>query len=223
MSDAMDLLARHHGEADAFVNVMKKSASNRFDEAFWQLWQQWIQPTLSDNATVCDFGCGPATFLKQFHIRQPQAKLIGVECMPYMIAEIDTSLCEVVEHDLNQPNFPVADNSLDVFISTYVLHEMVQPMYALQAMYSSLKSGQRGLIMDWVRAPLATYLQTQETDILSSDVTQDDLVDTFNHFVEHNRYSMEDMTWLLEQVGFTVLEQQLKDNPNFAHWIVQKP
>lgn len=222
MSDAMELLARHHGDVESFVQTIKESAPNRFDDTFWQIWQQWIQPTLADDATVYDFGCGPAIFFNQLHQRQPQAKLIGIECMPYMIAEIDTHICEVITHDLNQANLNVADNSADVVLSAYLLHEMVQPIYALQNMYRCLKPGQRGFILDWVRAPLETYLQMYEADIVSHELSEEKLLDIFNHFVEHNRYTIEDMSWMLEKVGFKLLTQQLADNPNFAHWVVEK-
>ncbi|WP_353570363.1 class I SAM-dependent methyltransferase [Candidatus Albibeggiatoa sp. nov. BB20] len=224
MSDAMELLARHHGDTETFVTAMKQNAPNRFDDGFWQIWQQWIQPTLSDDATVCDFGCGPAQFFEQLHVRLPQAKLIGVECMPYMITEINTGICEVIQHDLNQANLNLANDSVDTFLTSFVLHEMVQPIYALKDMYRCLKSGQRGLILDWVRAPLEIYLQHMyETDIIDTTLPEQKLINMFNHFSEHNRYTLEDMSWLLEKVGFKILQQQRADNLNFAHWVVEKP
>lgn len=220
MSNTLNNLAKHHGNSEDFVNLMQNTADNRFNQEFWQLWQHWLGKNLTPDAVIADFGCGPAVLLGELRQHYPQAHLIGIECMPYMLAAINKNNYEIIEYDLNQPQLPLETASLDGLICAYVLHEMAHPMHILRAFYRTLKPNARGIIVDWARTPLANYVQTQQVELNSEDTSA--LIDIFAHFSEHNRYTMEDVTWLLAQVGLKVIHVQRAQNHNFAYWIIER-
>jgi len=224
MPDTLNTLAQHHGgDGQKFMQLMQETAAGRFDEAFWAVWADWIAPILSEPAQIADFGSGPGALLQPLRERYPQARFIGVECAPYMLDMLDNSLYEVIDHDLQQPNLPIADNSLDAITAIFCLHETSQPIRLLQSIQRCLKPGGRSLIIDWVRAPLESYIAAETSeDIFDNQTSHETLNNLFTHFMEHNRYSRQDVAWMLEQIGFKVLENVPLKEGRFGRWVVEK-
>ncbi len=221
MNNTLSLLKQHHNGGTEFVELMKNSASDRFNPDFWQSWATWIAPVLSDVPKIADFGCGPGMLLQMLRQRYPHSHLIGVEYAPYMLEVLTPELYDVIAHDLHETQMPIVANSLDAITLIYCLHELNQPITALKTVYDTLKFGGRCFIMDWVRVPLPVYLTSQVTqDVFSAD--NKTLRDIFTHFIEHNRYLANDVSWLLEEIGFTILEQTQTKSEQFVHWIVEK-
>lgn len=220
MQDTLTILAQHHGEGQEFMQKMKDTAPNRFDDKFWAQWHEWIAPVLSDSPQIADFGCGPAMLLKSLHERYPTACLKGVECAPWMLVTLDDSCYEVIAHDLQAPNLPIKKNSLDAITAIFVVHEMIQPIQLLQSIYTCLKPGGRCLIIDWVRISLETYMTSESSDDIFDSNKHDTLSKLFSHFMEHNRYSRDDITWMLQQSGFTILENLQEER--IGRWVVEK-
>ncbi len=78
--------------------------------------------------------------------------------------------------------------------------------------------------MDWVRAPLRLYFDAvTEAQLFQPDTPLDTLVDQFTHFYEHNRFSAEDLAWLLEKVGLQVVAQELYRQNRFVRLVAEKP
>lgn len=221
MNDTLTLLKQHHKGDTEFVELMKNSAANRFDHDFWEAWIKWIVPVLSDVPQIADFGCGPGMLLRALHERYPQAHLIGVEYAPYMLDVLDSDLYRIIEHDLHRADISIAANSLDAIALIYCIHELNQPITILKTAYDALKPGGRCFIMDWVRVPLTTYLASQVTqDIFTANELE--LKEIFTHFNEHNRYCAEDVSGLLQKIGFTLLEQTQLKSEQFVRWLVEK-
>jgi len=223
MQDTLTALAEHHGDGENFRQLMKDTAAKRFDEAFWENWAYWIAPVLSEPAQIADFGSGPAILLQNLRDRYPEAHLIGVEYAPWMLAPVENSHYELIEHDLQEANIAITDNSLDAITAIFVIHEMTQPIQFLKSIHRCLKPGGRGLIVDWVRAPLETYLANEASeDIFYNANSHERLSNLFTHFMEHNRYSRDDVAWMLQQIGFRVLENVPLQEGRFGRWVVEK-
>jgi len=208
LKQTQDMLAKHHRDGAAFAQMMKDSFDGRFDEAFWAMWEQSIEPALSDEPVILDLGTGPGMLLKALAARYPKLRAIGVECADYMLAaagELPEG-CEIIAADLHDPHLPLDDGSVDAAVASVVLHEMHQPVRALQEVARCLKPGGRLYVLDWVRAPLKQYLEEAELDVFAPDTPLEALEDLFIHFIEHNRFSADDLGFLLENTGFRVLE-----------------
>lgn len=220
-NSTLELLEQHHRDGREFAKYMLMSGQKRFDATFWAAWKQWIMPILGEPAVIADFGCGPGVLLKLLKAFHPQAKLIGVEFAPYMLEHIDTQSFQVVPYDLHLPQLPLESNSLDAIVSTHTLHELNQPVRLLESIQRCLKVGGRALLIDWIRVPLPTYFDIQnEGNLLEKQEAE--LADVFVHFMEHTRYTREDIDWLLQQLGFKILESVTLERAQFARWVVEK-
>ncbi|MBN4079400.1 methyltransferase domain-containing protein [Beggiatoa alba] len=218
------MLAKHHRDGEAFAQMMKDTYAGRFNEAFWAVWAERVEPILSDSPVVLDLGTGPGLFLEDVSQRYPQIKAIGVECAEYML-EAAKSLpnnCEVIIADLHDPHLLLADSSVDAVVASVVLHEMHQPVRTLHEMHRCLKPGGIFYVMDWVRAPLAQYLENTALPVFDRQTRVDELEDLFVHFIEHNRFSIDDLAFMLESTGFRVLEKTPLKNGQMARVVAEK-
>ncbi len=224
LGQTQDMLAKHHRDGAAFAQMMKDTFGGRFNEDFWAMWEQNIEPALSDAPVVLDLGTGPGMLLKALVVRYPQVRAIGVECADYMLDAADDlpEGCEIIAADLHDPHLPLEGGSVDAAVASVVLHEMHQPVRALQEVARCLKSGGRLYVLDWVRAPLAQYLEDTELDVFAADTPVEALEDLFIHFIEHNRFSADDLVFLLENTGFSVLETTALKDGRQARIIAEK-
>lgn len=220
------MLEKHHRDGPRFAQMMKEGFERRFDEAFWAHWEAWAVPAYSESPTVLDLGSGPGMFLQALAQRYPGIRAVGVECAPYMLeaqVELPTD-CEILEEDLHDPHLPLDEGSVDVVMASVVLHEMNQPVRTLQEMWRCLKPGGRFYILDWVRAPLDVYIrnQTEEARVFDAGTPEQELEDLFVHFIEHNRFSRDDLTYLLNKTGFAVIDTALFKDGRYARIMAEK-
>lgn len=220
------MLAKHHRDGERFAQLMKESFPNRFNDEFWALWEQWMVPAYSATPLLLDLGAGPGLFVKALAERYPQARAVGVECAPYMIdaAEALPANGELIAQDLHDPHLPLADGAVDAALASVVLHEMDQPLRALHELARCMRPGGRLLLLDWVRAPLEVYVrqQTDEARLFDPATPVDELDDLFVHFVEHNRFSREDLFYLLNRTGFAVLDSSVTREGRYARIVAER-
>lgn len=220
------LLAKHHRDGERFARIIKEGFERRFNEEFWDFWNEWIAPVCTDGGAVLDLGAGPGLFVRALAQRFPQLRTVGVECAPYMLEAVEplpenaAMLCE----DLHDPHFPLADASVDAALASVVLHEMNQPVRSLLELRRCMRPGGRLLILDWVRAPLDVYVrhQTDEARMFGADMPVDELEDLFTHFIEHNRFSREDLVYLLNRTGFAVIDTHLSKEGRYARIVAER-
>lgn len=226
IKQTQEMLAKHHRDGERFAQMMKDGFENRFDEAFWSSWDEWIAPVYSENPVVLDLGAGPAMFVKALAERYPGIRAIGIECAQYMLEAVEElpAQCEVIREDLHEPRLPLDDDSVDAAMASVVLHEMTQPVRTLLEMQRCLRPGGRLYILDWVRAPLEVYVraQTEEARVFDPATPVDELDDLFTHFIEHNRFTREDLVYMLNKTGFSVLDSQVTREGRYARVIAEK-
>jgi ubiquinone/menaquinone biosynthesis C-methylase UbiE len=203
---------------------MKDTFADRFGETFWTFWQEKIEPAYSAKPVVVDLGTGPGLFLEALVKRYPGIHAVGVECAQYMLeAAIDLPAgAEIVEADLHDPKLPFTDGEVDVVASTVVIHEMNQPIRTLRETHRCLKRGGLFYFMDWVRVPLAQYLQNAEVDPFDPATSVQALEDVFVHFVEHNRFALADLKFMLEKIGFEIIDCTELNNGQHARLVARK-
>jgi arsenite methyltransferase len=219
------MLARHHGDGEAFAQLMVETCAGRFNDAFWQMWEQSIVPGLPQEPVIVDLGTGPGTFIKALVEKYPNVTAYGVECAPYMLQAVGElpANARVIEADLQEPALPFEDNSVDAAIASVVVHEMHQPIRMFREMHRILKPSSLFYIYDWVRVPLQAYLKNADIDPFAVDVSTDELEDLFLHFIEHNRFSLEDLVFMLNNTGFRVNDTGYKNEGQHAWLLVEKP
>ncbi len=230
MSDRLQktqqMLAKHHRDGERFAQMMKEGFERRFDETFWTVWDRWMVPAYSSAPVVLDLGAGPGMFVKAVGERYQGVRAIGVECAPYMIEAVGAlpEGCEILCEDLHDPRLSLTDGTVDAALASVVLHEMDQPVRTLLETHRCLKPGGRLMVLDWVRVPLEVYVrsQTEEARIFDAATPVEELDDFFVHFIEHNRFSREDLIYMLNKTGFAVIDSEVTREGRYARIIAEK-
>jgi len=217
------MLEKHHRDGAAFAEQMETTFSSRFNEDFWNMWSNKIEPTLPENFVAVDFGTGPATFVKTLAARYITSRVIGVEYAPYMIAAVGKlpANAQLLEADLQKPDLAIADNSVDIAISSVVVHEMIQPVRMFREIQRILKPGSLFYLYDWVRVPFQLYLKNSDINPFDDTISQEALEDLFIHFIEHNRFSFDDVQFMLMRTGFTIVDSGFKNEKQHA-WVLAR-
>ncbi len=226
LKQTQEMLAKHHRDGEAFAQIMKDTFVNRFNDEFWDVWSEKIEPVLSENPTVLDLGTGPGLFLKALVERYPKGRAVGVECAEYMIDAVEDlpENAQILTADLHDPHLDLEDNSVDAAVASVVIHEMNQPVRALQEVFRCLKPGGRFYILDWVRTSLNQYLdaETGEMSVFDQATPAETIDDYFVHFIEHNRFTADDLEFMLIETGYKVIEKTLLKDGRHARLIAEK-
>lgn len=189
-------LERHHRDFEAFRDTMIETAVGRFGPIWWGVWDQLVRP--GPAPTIVDLGAGPGMLLPQLRARHPDARIIGVEVQPAMLAHARplAAACgaEIVEADLSGP-VPLPDGVADVITAVHVLHELEHPPALVAELRRLLRPGGVAVVYDWIKRPLADYLDGAEPT-----------ADRMQHFREHCLFTAEDLEFLLRREGFSIRE-----------------
>jgi SAM-dependent methyltransferase len=94
----------------------------------------------------------------------------------------------------------------------HVFHELPFPPALLDEIFRLLKPGGVMVLYDWVKRPLAEYLEGGSLD-----------EDTLEHFREHCLFSAEDLEWMAERAGFHLRETVGRRGGRYVVVIAEKP
>ena len=191
---------------DFSVQRMADSHENRYGAPFWELFDSDVQPRLPDSPVVVDLGCGPGLFLQDLSRRLPGATLYGLDLSQDMVDRAKTldyggATVELTQHDLTRPTLPMADGSVDLVTVVSVLCFIDDTFPILVDVRRVLKPGGTFLLLDWVRHSLEDYLAGRIRE------GGQDHQRRMQRFPLHNRYTVEDWRWLLDQERFEVLAE----------------
>ncbi len=192
---------------EEFVTRMAMSYPERFGEPFWTFFRAEVAPSLPDDFTAVDLGCGPGLLLHDLASRYPQATLSGYDVTPAMIAyakglDWPDRVPGLAVHDVTAEPLPAAPGSVHLLSMMSVLHLFDDPLAVLAEIRRVLTPGGIFLLRDWIRRPLKDYLDW------SGSVMGEEAIARrrrgFRLFPVHNKYTTEDWEWLLEQAGFGI-------------------
>lgn len=211
---SLEHIRRHHGDFDAFHQVMIDTSVGRFGPIWWGVWDQHVAP--APDADVVDLGTGPGLLLPMLRARIPDGRLIGVEMQPSMLATAELKAAEagaeLLVADLAEP-LPLDDDVADVVTAVMVFHELAHPPPLLDEARRLLRPGGVLVLYDWVNRPLRHYLAADQ------ELTPD----TLQHFREHCLFATDDLAFLIERAGFTIREVVGRRGGNFAIIVAELP
>ncbi len=215
----LDHLRAHHGDFEAFRDVMTATAPGRFGPLWWGVWDQYVSPELPGRPVVVDLGCGPGGLFVPLLAHRADVRIVGVEVQPAMLTTArqlaadlgDRAEVRIVEADLNGP-LPLADASADAVTAVMVLHEMPFPVTLIAEAYRLLRPGGAMVIYDWCRQDLRDYIGDKQID-----------PGVIQHFREHCLYAAGDLAFLAERAGFVVLEVIGRRGGDYCMVALRKP
>jgi len=218
------------------LDRMIKSHEGRFNEEFWQYLATHVAPLLlggklgerlNENPTIIDLGCGPGLLLRDIQSRHENANLFGYDITEIMISYAQNKVKYAAETphfevlDITEKPLPHKDGSVDMLVMAAVMHVLPEPLPILTEIRRCLKVGGVFLLHDWVARPLPDYLDRMLEGV-PEEVYEKAKSQMYKLFPSHNKYTINDWLWLLNEAGFKVLEQAQLGSPHFRTFVCQK-
>ena len=199
-------LQQHHGgDGNLAAQRTLDNYSRHHNQDFWAFWQHQTA-AFEQPLQMLDLGCGAGQFLRDVALQHPDWHCTGVECAPYMLehmVELPAN-ARVVIDDLNQPH-QAFDHNVSLIMANMLVHELHQPVALFRTIKSWLADDGVLILIDMVRQPLQSYMEHSHPDLTM--LPRPELEYAFSQYAEHNRYSADDLQWLLHQCGFEVLQR----------------
>jgi SAM-dependent methyltransferase len=195
---------------EEFVHTIASGHRERYGAPFWTFFETHIAPMLPPKPVIIDLGCGPGLFLQDLSERYPQARLLGYDVTPAMIAYGQQLASRgnkpsLAVHDVARQPLPHDSGTVDLVTMTSVLHILDEPLPVLAEIRRVLTPQGCFLLHDWIRTSLQAYLAGRlERQDADPDVCRQR---GFRLFPMHCKYAVEDWRWMLAEAGFTIHSQ----------------
>lgn len=182
----------------------------RFNDTFWEFFDQYVTPRLPGRPVLVDVGCGPGLYLRDLSARFPSAILHGIDGNEAMVEnaeflEYAGPVPSVSLLNAEHERWPLPDGSAHLLTMAAMLHAQDDPFAVLAETRRVLAPGGMFLLFDWVRVPMKDYLQQRQDE--PGDEPGDRWGRALKLFAVHNKYTVEDWRWLLAEAGFVIDEE----------------
>lgn len=187
---------RREGADDyAWADLIARSHAERFDNVWWGFVDTYATP---HPFRVVEIGTGPGLLVRDLCERFPDAEIIGIDSRADVLARAHALLdpydnARILRHDLaSGPVYGLDDAQADLVVVAVGLRQLSTPGHVLDEAFRVLAPGGALLVYDWVRSPFAS--EGDDGRLLGAD---DD---------EPERFTADDLVWLVERSGFAVHE-----------------
>ncbi len=211
-----------------FCAMMTQSYENRISTDVRAIIAAEAITPLGPKPHIVDLGCGPGLWLRDVAALRPDATLAGYDRDAKMLeAARGLGLKKAKWHsaDVGAADFALKPDSCDVIAAHFFFHFFADPRHLLATMHDALRVGGSFVMTGWVRSSMADFADfwvTARTAIESSSAqaapTDDPEAFCYQRFAEFNRYTLDDIRWLLGRHGFSVRRDAMYTK-NFAYLI----
>jgi SAM-dependent methyltransferase len=211
-----------------FCAMMTQSYENRIPAEVRAIIATEAITPLGPKPHIVDLGCGPGLWLRDVAALRPDATLAGYDRDAKMLdAARGLGLKRAKWHsaDVGAPDFILKPESCDVIAAHFFFHFLADPRHLLVTMHDALRPGGSFVMTGWVRSAIADFhafwAQARaaiESASPDAPPANDPEAFCYQRFAEFNRYTLDDIRWLLERHGFTVRRAALYTK-NFAYLI----
>ena len=215
------------GSEREFVGRMVERYPRRFNDEYWTVFRANVGRHLPAEPMIADLGCGPGLFLRDLSERHAGSRLYGFDVTPTMIEHARGlryrgALPTLAVQDVEKEPLPLDTGIADLVAMTGLLHVLDDPFAALAEARRVLRPGGLFLLDDWVRMPLAQYVQTRPR---RRDESPDrERARWLRLFPSHNKYTADDWKWLLAEGGFSLVSTvQLRRQSQIFVAVVRTP
>ncbi len=211
-----------------FCAMMTQSYENRIPADVRAIIAAEAIAPLGAKPHIVDLGCGPGLWLRDVATLRPDATLAGYDRDAKMLdAARALGLKKAKWHsaDVGAADFALKPDSCDVIAAHFFIHFFADPRHLLATMHDALRPGGLFVMTGWVRSSMADFhefwaVARAAIESSSSEAAPSNGPEAFcyQRFAEFNRYTLDDLRWLLERHGFTVRRDGMYTK-NFAYLI----
>ena len=208
------------------VNRMTATHDGRFDDEFWSFFDEFVDPHFAGKPHIADVGCGPGLFLRDLSKRYPEASLFGSDVTGAMIeyasrVDYEGQRPALELHDITKEELPFADGQVNLVSMVAVLHVLDDPFTVCREIKRVMSDDGIFLLQDWVRTALPVYLDrmTGNAEPEQKEISRTRLLPLFT---VHNRYTLDDWLWLLQEAGFRITEHRQLRSEHFCTFVCRK-
>jgi SAM-dependent methyltransferase len=192
---------------EELLQRMVATHPERFGEPYWAYFDAQVAPSLPPRPVAIDLGCGPGLFLRDLGLRQPTATLYGYDVTAAMIAYGEQLAYAGAKptfrvHDVTTQALPHEAGSVHLVAMTAVLHVLDEPLPVLAEIRRVLAPGGILALHDWIRVSLPDYLAIRRDWF--GDREPECSRRGYRLFAVHNKFTIDDWQWLLNEAGFAV-------------------
>ena len=197
----------------------------RFNDAFWQFWDEHIAGSLPPQPLIVDIGPGPGLFLRDLSARLPNATLHGLDANEAMIENaqaLDYAGPIPTLHLTNVQTSPLPfdDGSIDLLTMSAVLHAFEDPFTFLREQAARvLKPDGRFMLFDWFRQPMQDYIAQRLVEPGEPEETR--YQRALEQFRIHNKYTLDDWRWIISEAGLTIEAETSAPHPFARVWLLR--
>ena len=193
---------------EEFVERMVERYPRRFNDQYWSVFKANVGRHLPAEPVIVDLGCGPGLYLRDLSERHQGSRLYGFDATPAMIEHARGlhyrgAPPTLTVQDVEKEPLPLDTGGVDLVSMTGVIHVLEEPFAVLAEVQRVLRPGGLFLLDDWVRMPLAQYVQDRPRDRGAARERQ--RAGWLRMFPFHNKYTAEDWKWLLAEAGFSLV------------------
>ncbi|HJN52834.1 MAG: class I SAM-dependent methyltransferase [Pseudomonadales bacterium] len=215
-----------HLSDEDLVNRMTATHDDRFDAVFWSFFDEFVDPHLADTPHIADVGCGPGLFLRDLRKHYPQATLFGSDVTGAMIDYASSVVYagqkpELTLHDVTKEKLPFEDGQMNLISMVAVMHVLDDPFAVCREIKRAMSDDGIFLLQDWVRTALPDYLDRMTGDVEPDqrEIARGRLLPLFT---VHNKYTLDDWLWLLQEAGFKITEHRQLRSQHFCTFVCRK-
>ena len=193
---------------EELVERMVERYPRRFNDQYWSVFRANVGRHLPPEPAIADLGCGPGFYLRDLSERHQDSRLYGFDASAAMIDHARGLRYRgappiLVAQDVEKEPLPLAAGSVDMVSMTGVLHVLDDAFAVLSEVQRVLRPGGLFLLDDWVRMPLAQYVQDRLRP--RGEPRDRQRAGWLRMFPFHNKYTTEDWKWLLAEAGFSLV------------------
>jgi len=211
-----------------FCAMMTQSYENRIPADVRAIIAAEAIAPLGAKPHIVDLGCGPGLWLRDVAALRPGATLVGYDRDAKMLDAargLGLAHAKWRSADVGAADFALKPDSCDVIAMHFFIHFFADPRHLLATVHDALRPGGSLVITGWVRSAMADFhafwAQARAAiESSSSEAAPADDPDAFcyQRFAEFNRYTLDDLRWLLDRHGLATRRAD-KYTKNFAYLV----
>ena len=196
----------------------------RFNDAFWQFWDEAVAPGLPPRPVVADIGPGPCLFLRPLGAparRLPaRPRLERGDDREHPRARLRGARPVAAPDGRRDGAAPFADGAVDLLTMTAVLHMFADPFAFLREQAGRvIGANGRLLLYDWFRQPMRDYLERRMIEPGEPEETR--YQRAMEQFHSHNKYTLDDWRWIFAETGMRVEAETSAPHPFARAWVLK--